>query len=155
MDGSGLIDYYNIPHTCKKCNGVMIFKGVGEYKCEDCGYLDYDDYGKVRNYIEQHKGATALEIENAIGVSQRTIRQLLRDNRIEVASDSRIFMHCEICGKSLRSGKYCAECEQKVHRRLEEQTRAEKQKMKSRRDMQGYSTHVDKDDGRMRYLQDI
>ena len=25
----------NIPTFCNKCNGIMVFKGVGEYKCED------------------------------------------------------------------------------------------------------------------------
>ena len=44
-----------IPH-CKKCGGIMVFKGVGEYHCEDCNAVDYDDYGKVRLYIEEHDG---------------------------------------------------------------------------------------------------
>lgn len=51
------ITTYNRPTYCAECGGVMVFKGVGEYQCEKCGYLDYDDYGKVRNYIEKHMGA--------------------------------------------------------------------------------------------------
>ena len=121
MDGFGseYLDYYNVPRTCKKCGGVMVFKGVGEYHCEDCGFVDYDDYGKVRLYIEEHKGATAAEIENAIGVSQRSIRRMLRESRIEVAEGSKSFLLCEICGKSIRSGRFCTECEKMVHRNME------------------------------------
>ena len=38
---------------CQECGGTRIeYKGVGEYKCEDCGLLMYNDYGKVRLYLE-------------------------------------------------------------------------------------------------------
>ncbi len=119
----GSIELYNIPRVCKMCGGVMVFKGVGEYQCEDCEFVDYDDYGKVRMYIEEHRGANAAQIEEAVGVSQRTIRRLLKDGRIEVAEGSKTFLRCEICGKTIRSGQYCPECEVKVHRKLEEQQR--------------------------------
>lgn len=151
MDGFDLENYYHIPRTCKKCSGVMVYQGVGEYKCEDCGYLDYDDYGKVRSYIETHRGATALEIENAIGVSQRSIRRMLKEDRIEVANDSHVFLHCELCGKSLRSGKYCADCEKKIHQKMEEKVRQERQ---NRKGVQGFGSRFDGDEGRMRYLRD-
>lgn len=120
-----LEEIYNIPRVCKKCGGVMVFKGVGEYRCEDCGELDYDDYGKARMYIEEHRGATAAQIEAAIGVSQRSIRQMLKDGRLEVTKDSRTFLKCEICGKAIRSGQYCPECEVTVHRNLEAEQRAQ------------------------------
>ncbi len=118
-----LEELYNIPRVCKRCGGVLVFKGVGEYRCEDCGELDYDDYGKVRLYIEEHRGATAAQIEAAIGVSQRSIRQMLKDGRLEVTKDSRTFLKCEICGKAIRSGQYCPECEVTVHRNLEAEQR--------------------------------
>lgn len=124
MDELGLVDLYHIPRVCKKCGGVLVYKGVGEYHCEECKFVDYDDYGKVRLYIEKHRGATAVEIEMAVGVSQRSIRQMLRDSRIEIAEGSKIFLHCEVCGKEIRSGRFCAECEIKMHRSLEEQQRA-------------------------------
>lgn len=120
-----LEELYNIPRVCKKCGGVLVFKGVGEYRCEDCGELDYDDYGKVRMYIEEHRGANAAQIEAAIGVSQRSIRQMLKDGRLEVTKDSRTFLKCEICGKAIRSGQYCPECEVTVHRNLEAEQRAQ------------------------------
>ena len=43
MSVLGSLDMYNIPRVCKECGGVMVFKGVGEYHCEDCGAVDYDD----------------------------------------------------------------------------------------------------------------
>lgn len=121
-----IIDNYNRPKNCQECGGVMVFKGVGEYQCENCGAVAYDDYGKVRLFIEKHKGATAWEVEQGTGVSQKTIRQLLRDERITVASESKVFMHCELCGKPLRSGRFCPECEVKYHRGVEDRLRKER-----------------------------
>lgn len=142
------MDYYHTPRTCEDCGGIMIFKGVGEYHCEDCGSVAYDDYGKVRLYIENHKGATASEIEAATGVAQRSIRQMLRESRIEVAENSKIFLHCEICGKNIRSGRFCPECEVNFHRGLEEEKRQE-----LRRQVQGFG--ADKkalEDGERRFI---
>ncbi len=140
-------DAYNIPRECVKCGGVMVFRGLGEYKCEDCGHLAYDDYGKVRNYIEKHKGATAAQIEDAIGVSQRSIRQMLKEGRLEVAEGSRAFLECEICGKPIRSGRYCPDCEIKMHRKLEE-----KQREVSHKGQHGFSKGPKTDEGHKRFV---
>lgn len=123
-----LIDEYHRPLICSICGGVMVFRGVGEYECEDCHYRDYDDYGKVRRYIEKHRGATAGDVEKDTGVSQKTIRKLLREERIEVAADSKTFLRCEICGAQIRSGMYCQKCQLNVNRRMEEQARVQKSK---------------------------
>ena len=42
----GEVDYHR-PIKCEKCGGIMVFKGVGEYQCEDCKFVAYDDYGKT------------------------------------------------------------------------------------------------------------
>lgn len=123
MDGFGTFDMYHVPRVCKECGGVMVFKGVGEYHCERCDSVEYDDYGKVRLFIEENKGATAAEIESAVGVSQRVVRRLLKDGRIEIAEGSNVFLRCELCGKQIRSGQYCPDCEIKVHRRMEAKQR--------------------------------
>ena len=137
---------YNIPRECEKCGGVMVFQGLGEYQCERCGQLAYDDYGKVRNYIEEHRGATAAQIEEAIGVSQKTIRRLLKEGRLEVTENSRTFLRCELCGKDIRSGFYCPECEVKMHRSLEEKQREINKKI------MGFSAAQKNDEGQRRFM---
>ncbi len=151
LDRIDIMDFYNVPRVCKSCGGVMVFKGVGEYHCEDCGEVAYDDYGKVRLYIEEHRGATAAEIESAIGVPQRTIRRLLKEGRLEVAEGSKTFLRCEVCGKSIRSGQYCPECEIKVHRNLEEKQRELLHKSKN---AQGYGGPQKGEEGQRRFTRD-
>lgn len=127
MERIGDADPYHRPVRCEKCGGVMIFKGVGEYHCEDCKNVAYDDYGKVRLYIEKHAGATASEVERQTGVSQKAIRQMLKENRLEIAQDSAAFLRCEICGTNIRGGRLCPKCEQEYHQRIENEQRRQKQ----------------------------
>lgn len=140
----------NMPTVCEKCGGVMVFKGVGEYKCEDCGYLAYDDYGKVRGYIEQHPGATSAQVSAATEVSQKSIRSMLKDGRLEIAANSAVFLKCEICGEKIRYGRFCEKCEASYHRSIEEKARASRNS-----NLAGYSSEKPKgDDGAKRFTRD-
>ncbi len=130
------INTYNRPTYCSECGDVMVFKGLGEYRCEKCGFLDYDDYGKARNYVEKHMGANAAEVAKATGVSQKSIRDMLKEGKLEIAKDSVIFLKCEICGAKISSGKYCPKCEMNYHHDLEEMAR----KARHSGDTFGYST---------------
>jgi hypothetical protein len=119
---------YHVPQVCLKCNGKMLYKGCGEYACETCGTIEFDDYGKVRLYIEQHPGVNAQDVEVATGVPGRTIRQLLREERLEIAPDSKVFLRCEGCGKNIRSGRFCIECADKYRHLEQEKTKQRNQK---------------------------
>ncbi|MCH5272009.1 MAG: hypothetical protein J1E83_14920 [Lachnospiraceae bacterium] len=140
---------YHVPQICKECGGVMVFKGVGEYQCEKCKALDYDDYGKVRNYVEVHKGATAAEVEAATNVKQRTIRNMLKEGRLQVSADSKMFLRCEMCGQNIRSGKLCPDCETKYHRKLEDKLRD-----MHRQNMHGTGMVQEEASGAKRYKRD-
>lgn len=145
------VNTYNRPVYCPECEGIMIFKGVGEYECEKCGFLAYDDYGKVRNYVEEHMGANAAEASKATGVSQKAIREMLKEARLEIAPNSTFFLRCEVCGAAIRWGRFCPKCETAHHRDLEEMAR----KSRHHDDMFGYSTERRKgEEGSKRFSRD-
>lgn len=75
---------YNVPVRCSKCGSMLKYVGVGEYKCEACGFTEYDDYGLVRAYLEKNPGSTAVQVENATGVSQKTIANMVRSGKLEL-----------------------------------------------------------------------
>ena len=138
----------HVPQECPKCGGKMIFQGVGEYKCERCGFLDYDDYGKVRLCVENNPGINIAEAEQRTGVDQRVIRNLLKEGRLMLSENSRIMMHCEKCGKRIRSGRLCPECEMKLTHRRESQERSHA----PHTDMRGYAVwNNDATKGEKRY----
>lgn len=145
------INTYNRPTYCAECGGVMVYKGLGEYQCEKCGVLDHDDYGKVRNYVEEHAGANAAETAKATGVTQKSIRDMLKEGKLEISQNSAIFLKCEICGALIRSGKYCTKCEATYHKDLEEMAR----KARHGGDTFGYSTERRKgEEGAKRFTRD-
>ena len=123
------LDVYNRPVECPKCGGVMEFKGCGEYRCEKCKYVDYDDYGKVRNYVEGHSGVTMAQAASATGVKQKTIRTMLKESRLEVADGSNVYLKCEMCGASIRSGRVCSKCEVSYNKIVEDRARKKQAKM--------------------------
>lgn len=125
------LDVYNRPVECPECGGVMVFKGCGEYRCEKCKYVDYDDYGKVRNYVEKNSGVTMAQASEATGVKQKTIRTMLKESRLEVADDSYMFLKCEMCGASIRSGRVCSKCEVSYNKMVEDRARMKHEKMMS------------------------
>ncbi len=138
---------YHPPLSCEECGGIMDYKGIGEYECEKCGHLQYDDYGKVRNYVETHPGATAAQASQATGVKQKTINLMLRESRLEVSADSHAFLTCEICGTPIRSGHYCAKCEVEHNRMVAEKARQERNKH-----VAGYGETFTDEEGAKRFI---
>ena len=142
------LEFYNRPVKCKLCGGLMAYKGIGEYECEDCKALEYDDYGKVRSFLEKNRGATATQISIETGVSQKDIRQMVKESKFEVTSDSNSFLFCELCRKSIRSGRYCMECEKLANKKSEEELRQKQNKVAK---MQGYGTNSKGESGAKRF----
>lgn len=140
----------HIPRSCAKCGGSDIeYMGVGEYKCKNCGTLMYDDFGKVRNYLEEHRGATQNEVSRETGVSMDVIRHLLREDRIEIAANSGVYLQCEICKAPIRSGKYCNDCAKKLeHMKKEEIANQHKDNM----NIHGYGKATGNATGARRFI---
>ncbi|MCR5357346.1 MAG: hypothetical protein K6E63_08065 [Lachnospiraceae bacterium] len=137
-----------MPVRCTECEGQLKYRGLGQYVCTDCGNIEMDDYGKVRYYLEKHPGANQRDVSIATGVPAARIRQLLLDERIEITAASGLFLNCEMCGKAIRSGVRCPECEQKYQNKLEQERRANKAK----NPISGHAAIGPKGPGEMRFL---
>ena len=138
----------HVPRTCEKCGKANPdYKGVGEYRCSECGFIMYDDFGKVRNYLEVHRGATQSMVAQATGVPMETIRQFLREERLEISNNSSVMLACEICNAPIRSGRYCPECAAKVNRMKNEASHSSNQ----RNDVRGFGSLHTGDSGAIRF----
>lgn len=98
------------PLFCDSCDGKMEYIGGGEYRCQSCGNEQLDDYGKIRVYLEQNPGDSAVGISKGTGVDLEIIGMFLKDGRISIPDNSRIFIKCGRCGCALRHGRYCMDC---------------------------------------------
>lgn len=101
---------YEIAKVCKRCKRMFQYQGFGHLYCEICKQYDMEDFEKVRDYIYKHGMATMFELNQAVGVEIKYIEQYLREGRLEIPEDSKVFIHCEICNTEIRSGRYCMDC---------------------------------------------
>jgi len=101
----------SIPVKCSECGEKDLeYLGLGGYRCKKCGHVMFDDYGKVREYLDAHSGATVSEVSRQTGIPTGKIRQMVKDEKFEIAANSAIFLYCEMCGKPIRLGRFCEAC---------------------------------------------
>ena len=74
-----------IPVACSKCGGKLVYRGIGEYLCPKCMTIEYDQYGKVRNYLEQHPGASVPQVCRALGLSRAEISRMIEEGKFHIS----------------------------------------------------------------------
>ena len=82
----------------------------------------YNYYGTkdelVKDYIEDNPRADMREISENCDVSTRQIEQWIREERLSFSDDSPIGIACEVCGATIRTGRYCERCKNDLANRL-------------------------------------
>ncbi len=139
----------NRPLLCAECESVMVYKGLGEYQCENCRKLEYDEYGKVRNYLEEHSGANVAKISSDTGVTHSSIREMIKESRFAVIENRGGYIRCEMCGDNINMGRLCQKCEATYHRKIEDETRSQKTK-----NISGYVKGTQGDKGSKRFTRE-
>ena len=98
------------PVKCALCSDKLFYIGGGKYKCQSCDHIEYDDFGKVKAYLDENGPRPALEVSEATGVSMAILDVYLKNGRVEIPEGSKLYLDCEKCGCSIRYGRYCPEC---------------------------------------------
>jgi len=141
---------YHAPDRCNKCDVMLEYNGLGEYKCPKCAAIYKDDFGRVRDYLDEHRGATVTEIATQTGVPETLITRMLREERVEVAEGSKTFLTCEACGKPIRSGYYCSDCA-KIAAAAKKKREKEKEIFDRKDLIRGLGKAMKEDDGKRRF----
>ena len=108
----------NKPTTCQ-CGRKLFYVGSGKYKCEKCDEIVLDDFGKVKQCLEENGVMPVAAISQYTGVSMEVIEFLLKDGRVEIAESSKYFLSCQKCGCSIRSGRFCIDCAKELAHGIE------------------------------------
>lgn len=98
------------PVECSKCKSPLYYKGSGKYVCSSCGNIEYDDFGKVKRYLDKYGISTMAVIADATGVPMKHLNLMLREGRVEIPDGSKFYIKCEKCGCSIRYGRFCPDC---------------------------------------------
>ena len=104
--------------NCKNCGRLYNYIG-GVYRlCPECMRKLEEKFQEVKDYIENNPRADMREISEKCDVSTRQIEQWIRDERLVIADDSPIGITCERCGASIKSGRFCERCKNKMANNL-------------------------------------
>ncbi len=100
--------------NCRKCGRIFNYIG-GELICPMCRKADEEDFQRIKKYLYEFPGASLSQVSAELEISVEKIKKFLKDGRLEIAgNEGNMFLECEKCGKSIKSGKYCTECENEM-----------------------------------------
>lgn len=102
------------PVACSKCDASLYYKGGGRYVCSECGHEEYDDFGKVKKFLDANGPTPSNIISEVTGVSMDKLDAMLRNGQVEIPEGSKFYIKCEGCGCSIRYGRFCPDCVRKT-----------------------------------------
>ncbi|MBQ4293372.1 MAG: flagellar protein [Lachnospiraceae bacterium] len=129
--------------ACRKCK--RLFNAFGEaLYCPQCMQESESKLVEVKDYLWDKKIASMHEISQACDVSIDQLKEWLREERLSLA-DGATELLCEKCGQPILTGRYCAECKDKMLTDLKSVTPKKEMKVVS-------VTKPARDRERMRFL---
>lgn len=97
--------------NCRKCGKIFNYIG-GAPICPACREKEEEDFQKIKKYLYENPGASLTQVSTELEVSAEMIKRFLREGRLEIANDDgNLLLECENCGKAIKTGRYCPECE--------------------------------------------
>lgn len=103
-------EMYQLGKPCKSCGSTMKYVFGEMFECPTCGRKEATDFGKVKEYLDEHGPTSAAIISDQTGVELGVIETLLKQGRVEIPDGSGIYIKCERCGTDIRYGRYCPDC---------------------------------------------
>jgi len=117
--GAGKEDNMNISvECCRNCKRLFKYPGFGNKYCPDCMKIDEENREKVKAFLRENGQSNMYEISLGTGVSEKDIKQYLRDGMLEIPEGSPIYIKCESCGCPIRSGRWCPDCAKRLEEDL-------------------------------------
>lgn len=95
--------------NCVKCGKIFNYS-MGKPICPNCRQSLEELFKETRLYIKRNPKASIAEVSQACEVEVSQIKQWVREERLSFSSDSAIGIDCELCGKTIRTGRFCDEC---------------------------------------------
>ena len=132
--------------NCRKCGRVFNYI-IGQTLCLSCRDELEGKFKEVKEYVQKNRGCTVNDVAEACEVETSQIKQWIREERLEFTEDSMIGLACEICGASIRTGRYCEKCKAQTLNGLNNVVR----QAQARKQQQPAQTNP-KDNPRMRFL---
>lgn len=103
--------------NCRRCSKIFNYV-AGAMICPSCKEEMEQQFQVVKDYIRDNKNAGIAEICDACDVTEKQIKQWIREERLLFGDDSPVGIDCEGCGTMIKSGRYCDKCKNELARGL-------------------------------------
>lgn len=105
--------------TCKQCRRLFNYLS-GDSICPGCKEMLENKFIEVKEYVREHKTEGINEVAKANNVSINQIRRWIREERLSFSDESGIGIDCESCGKTIKCGRLCPSCKDKLLGKVED-----------------------------------
>ncbi len=129
--------------NCKTCGKLFNYIG-GAPICPACNRALDEKFSQVKEYIYNHPGAGMQEVSEENDVTIPQIQKWVREERLAFSDESLVGIECEKCGVTIKTGRFCQSCKDKLANNLGNIYREPEPKVQKRRDY--------KDNPKMRFL---
>ncbi len=129
--------------NCKSCGKLFNYLS-GPPICPACSRALEEKFAQVKEYIYSHPGAGVQEVAEENEVSIPQIQKWVREERLAFSEDSLVGIECENCGVSIKTGRFCKACKEKLANNLGSIYREPEPKIEKRKDL--------RDNPKMRFL---
>ncbi len=99
--------------NCKGCGKIFNYLS-GPPLCPTCAKALDTKFEEVKEYVYDHPRVDMQEVSEEFEVSISQIKQWIRDERLSFAEDSMIGIDCESCGVTIKTGRFCKSCKDKL-----------------------------------------
>ncbi len=95
--------------NCRRCRRLFNYIG-GQPICPQCREELEKKFQEVKKYIFDNKAVTIKDVVDNCDIDEPTVRQWVREERLEFSSGVDIGVTCEKCGAPIVSGRFCEKC---------------------------------------------
>ncbi len=103
--------------NCRGC-GRLYNHISGPPLCPSCTAALDTKFEQVKEYVYDHPRVGMQEVAEEMEVSITQIKQWIREERLSFAEDSMIGLECEGCGITIKTGRFCKACKDKLAKGL-------------------------------------
>lgn len=95
--------------NCKYCGKIFQYIG-GSQICQQCKKDLEVKFKQVKHYLYEHPNMSIQKTAEDNQVSIHQLNRWVREERLRFATDSGLGIECEICGKTINTGRFCPKC---------------------------------------------
>jgi len=103
--------------NCKSCG--RLFNKILSEKCNVCVKEEEEAFFTIRDYLKEHKRASANEVADATEIELSLIIKFIREGRLSTVDNPNMHYPCDACETPITNGRYCKPCKDELSKGLQ------------------------------------